>query len=247
MQFSSNNWLTCYQPRPQASYDLICFPYGGAAASVYRTWDKYLPPNAQMWAVQLPGRENRFNDSYSAMAEETLLAIAQDIADLGSRKLVFFGHSMGSLLSVLVASRLTQLGQRPPVTCYVSGHPPYAINDRKWSELSDEALTAHLTELGGIADELLKHNEFFSLYLERIRMDYVLYEALPPAFELQLDSKGFVLASDADPILKGVEMSAWRSNFKRGCAFIPQQGGHFYFSPDPGKLLQSIRSTLPSE
>jgi len=38
---------------------LFCLPYAGGGASTYRPWAASLPPDVQLCAVQLPGRESR--------------------------------------------------------------------------------------------------------------------------------------------------------------------------------------------
>ncbi|CAM5242391.1 hypothetical protein STENM327S_05159 [Streptomyces tendae] len=45
--------------RPRATRRLICFPHAGAGASAYADWAGLLPPEIDLVAVQLPGRQNR--------------------------------------------------------------------------------------------------------------------------------------------------------------------------------------------
>ncbi|MFJ6381187.1 thioesterase domain-containing protein [Kitasatospora sp. NPDC092039] len=49
-----------------------CFPYAGAGASVFRGWGAGLPEGVEAFAVQLPGREDRFIDQPIADLEELL-------------------------------------------------------------------------------------------------------------------------------------------------------------------------------
>ena len=41
---------------------LFCFPYAGGGASIFHTWPDKLPTTVEVYAVHLPGRENRLTE-----------------------------------------------------------------------------------------------------------------------------------------------------------------------------------------
>ncbi|MZE55068.1 hypothetical protein GTY86_28075, partial [Streptomyces sp. SID5770] len=45
---------------------LLCFPYAGMGASLYRSWPGLLPEDVEVVAVQPPGREDRARDPLPA-------------------------------------------------------------------------------------------------------------------------------------------------------------------------------------
>lgn len=47
-----------------AKLNLLCFPYAGAGASVYYRWKEYFGNKVMIYAIQLPGRENRIETLY---------------------------------------------------------------------------------------------------------------------------------------------------------------------------------------
>ena len=49
-------------PRPNASLRLLCFPFAGAGANVFRGWERSLGDSIEVVVVQLPGREWRRNE-----------------------------------------------------------------------------------------------------------------------------------------------------------------------------------------
>ena len=57
-----NTWLNRPKPGSEARLRLFCFPYAGGGASLYRSWAEPLASVAEIWSVQLPGRENRLGE-----------------------------------------------------------------------------------------------------------------------------------------------------------------------------------------
>ena len=68
-----------FAPRPQATVRLFCFPSAGSGAAMYRPWLELLPPQVELCAVQLPGRENRLREkpfaSLAALVQAVLAAL----------------------------------------------------------------------------------------------------------------------------------------------------------------------------
>ena len=57
-----NLWIKTFKPVPNRRKRLICFPYAGGGALIFRDWHKYLPSDIEVCPVKLPGRENRINE-----------------------------------------------------------------------------------------------------------------------------------------------------------------------------------------
>src|SRR5579863_4294649 len=91
-------WLPYLRPRPGARLRLFCFPYAGGAASVYRGFHEGLPPDIEVAAVQLPGRENRLRDPPVEDMARLVPMIADAHAPSLTGRFAFFGHSMGALI-----------------------------------------------------------------------------------------------------------------------------------------------------
>src|ERR1051326_2486664 len=52
-------WFIRFSRGETASIRLFCFSYAGGGASTFRSWNEGLPPDVDVWAAQLPGRETR--------------------------------------------------------------------------------------------------------------------------------------------------------------------------------------------
>ena len=83
MKISPQKWLVCYQENKAAKHNLICFPFGGAAASAFRPLANALSDDLQVWCVQLPGRENRYSTPFETNPDVIVRAVAEEIQQLG--------------------------------------------------------------------------------------------------------------------------------------------------------------------
>src|SRR5262245_19608067 len=95
---SANPWLTVFRPDPSAKLRLFCLPHAGGAASLYRRWADALPPDIELNAVQLPGRENRFSEPPFVRWRPLVEALADGLASKLDKPFALFGHSMGAML-----------------------------------------------------------------------------------------------------------------------------------------------------
>src|SRR6266849_6378940 len=104
---SDQSWIVQRRGGSGATVRLVCLPYAGGGASIYRSWPDGLPASIAVWPVELPGRETRFVEpvytDLGTLASDLAEVLAPATRDL---PLALFGHSMGALLAFEVARRL---------------------------------------------------------------------------------------------------------------------------------------------
>src|SRR5262245_12321516 len=78
---------------------LFCFPYAGGAAGVFASWSALLPEWIDVWALQMPGRENRLREpplrSTTAIVEG-VMSVPDCFDDL---PYALFGYSLGAVVA----------------------------------------------------------------------------------------------------------------------------------------------------
>lgn len=93
-----------------AKLNLLCFPYAGAGASVYYRWKEYFGNKVMIYAIQLPGRENRISEPMYASVDEIMPDLLEAVGEIVKEKFILFGHSMGAKIAYELEKRLEQSG-----------------------------------------------------------------------------------------------------------------------------------------
>jgi medium-chain acyl-[acyl-carrier-protein] hydrolase len=170
-------WWVRSKPNPQAALRLLCFPYAGGTASVFRAWHLALP-EVEVYGIQLPGRANRFLEPAFTRAPDLVEVLAPALEGLFDKPFVFFGHSMGAIISFELARWLRCHGKPLPRRLFVSGRrapqTPDAVPPRYL--LNDVDFITSLSELNGIPDEVMNNPELVRLALPALRADVELSE-----------------------------------------------------------------------
>ena len=235
-------WLRCARPNPQAAIKLVCFAHAGGSASSYAQWHRAVPADVEVWAVQLPGRENRLSEApYTHLATlvDNLLA---PLAPLLEQPCVFFGHSLGALLAFELARQLRQRGLPQPQGLVVSGHraPQLPSNTEKIHHLPDDEFIRKVVAYEGIPAELLSEAEFRDIWLPALRADFTasethLHQDAPP-----LSCPLVALGGVQDAKMSRSDLQAWRvqTNGVFRAQLLP--GGHFFLHQHRERFMQTL-------
>jgi surfactin synthase thioesterase subunit len=152
---------------------LICFPSAGAGASVFGRWAEHLPPDVDLWTLQLPGREARRNEALLSDIHDIADRLAPLVEPLLDVPFAFFGHSMGALIAYELTRRLATRG-RAPMAVFISGRmAPHIVRVTKPVEsfTDDEFIAEMDRQYGGVPELLRTDMEFRELYLPPLRAD----------------------------------------------------------------------------
>jgi medium-chain acyl-[acyl-carrier-protein] hydrolase len=241
-----NSWITIPRPNPAARLRLFCFPYAGAGASVFFTWPRMLPPDVEVAAVQLPGREARLAEKpYSDMLQlvDKLGEVLKPHLDV---PFAFFGHSNGAIMGFELARLLRREGRALPLHLFLSGRmaahvpirhePIYALPEPQFSE--------QLRRLEGTPEEILQNAEIMELIRPLLRADFSLAETYAYRPEAPLDVPISAYGGSTDPDVTEDDVRAWREHTT--AAFTPRifPGGHFFLNTGRADVLAHLSREL---
>ena len=177
-QKKDNSWIVCPQPHPQARYRLFCFPYAGGGASIFNDWQAELPPEVELYALQLPGRENRLSESPQTRLKqliETLIPIIKPDLDL---PFAFFGHSLGAWIAFELIRELRRQKYPLPAHFFVSASKAPQLMDLKppIHRLPDDKFLAKIKSFQGTPGAVLQDSKLMELFLPALRADFAVLE-----------------------------------------------------------------------
>lgn len=256
-------WLAINRPQPGAKLRLFCFPYSGAAASVFYPWASVLPPQIELCPVQYPGRGTRLADPLATRLSEMVPQLGAALLPYLDRPFAFFGHSLGALVSFELARWLAQRGSLTSsssaplqpgaapgqlVHLFVSGHGAPHLPDLNphIHDLPKPQFVEQIRQLNGTPQEVLDHPELMELLLPVLRADFELCETYvcDSSLPVSLRSPITACAGIADPYVGRAALQDWQRHTTAETAVRLFPGDHFYLHSSRHDLLQMIARQL---
>jgi medium-chain acyl-[acyl-carrier-protein] hydrolase len=242
--------VICRKPNSHARLRLFCFPFAGGGASTFNSWVDELPPDialeTELLAIQLPGRHAERTEHLPTRLPSLLDALMPCLRSFLNMPFVFFGHSMGALVSFELARELRRHGMPGPVHLVVSGHRAPHLPDPhpQIHELADAEFLARVQDLGGTPDEILQNPELVELFLPALRADFAVCETYCYAPEGPLDCSITAFGGNADPKVNHEELAAWQVQSSKSFSLRMFPGAHFYLLSARMPLLLALAQDL---
>ena len=172
----SNPWTGAFRQSDGANLTLFCFPYAGGTSLAFKNWAALMPNSVDVCPVHLPGRSARIGEPPFRTISPLVEVLGDALLPYNNRPFVFFGHSMGSLISFELARYYRRHGVAQPVHIYASGHrAPHVLDpDPPTYDVPDNEFIAELRRLNGTPQEVLDNAELLELMMPLLRADFEL-------------------------------------------------------------------------
>ncbi|MFL6137349.1 MAG: thioesterase II family protein [Frankiaceae bacterium] len=233
-----------------AAVPVLCFPFAGAGASVFRRCQENAPDAVRVQPVQLPGREDRFGEPLQPDVPQQVEGLLPQMLDLigSARTVALFGHSFGAVLAYEAAHRLSALDGLVVAQVLVSGSPgPWTKREDRASGLSDEEFLARVREFAGYAHPALEHPELREMLLPTLRADVEMHEAYLAPSDRPLDAPITSIRGVDDELVTPEQAAEWAVATTRGCRLVDLPGNHMYFVDSPVELVALMAEVLSGE
>lgn len=242
----TDRWLAYREVNPRARLRMFCFPYAGGGASIYRGWGKSLPADVEVCPVQLPGRESRMREPAFDRSGPMIAALAEALAPYMDLPFLFFGHSMGAMISFELSRELRRRGRTQPVHIFVSGRraPQLPAREEPIYNLPEPEFRAKLRELNGTPDEVLQHEELMKLLLPILRADFGVNETYEFTEEPPLDHGISAFGGLGDEDVTREDVEAWQANTKGRFRMRMLPGDHFFINGSKDLVLEAVSRDL---
>ena len=240
-----DRWVVRYRQNAQARLRLFCFSYAGGGASVFRSWPDGLPPEVEVCAVQLPGRENRLGEAPYTRITPLVANMAEALYPYLDRPFAFFGHSMGALVSFEVARQLRRMHDRQPVALYLAAYraPQLPNPNIRIYHLPSEVFKVVL-RADGIPETILQNEELMQAMLPTLRADFELCDTYKYKEEPPLDCPFWIFGGLEDIRISAADLEGWPVHTSAACHLSMLPGSHFFLHSAQDLLLAAISQSL---
>ena len=238
-------WLPARRRLEAPRVRVLCLPYAGGGATIYRAWSSGLPADVEVRPVQLPARQDRRHEAPLTRVDAIVTPLVAAMAALPPAPTVIFGHSFGGLVGYELARRLSAAGT-PPLALVVGARhaphlPPLAPPIHA---LPTEAFVDTLHRRYGTAWTLLRDPELMALALPSLRADFAAYESYEHHATPPLATPITVLHGLQDRTLTRQQAEAWGDLTTVGAAVHSIDAGHFFVDTHREWVLTQVRRTL---
>ena len=226
---------------------VLCFPFAGAGASAFRRCQEYPSEVLRICPVQLPGREERFDEEPYHDVVQAAADLLPDVLDLidGNPRVALFGHSLGAVLGYEMAHQLTAIDGLTVVQLFVSGSPgPWTRRSRRATGLSGDEFLGRVREFAGYTHPALEHPELRDMLLPTLRADVAMHEDYLAPSAKPLDAPITSIRGTQDELVSASEASEWAAATSKGWRTVELPGSHMYLVDSPVELVRLMASVL---
>jgi len=243
---AAHRWIIPPRVRVDAPVRLFCLPFAGGGASAYRTWGTVLAPHVEVCPIQLPGREERFDEPAHTNLRTMASIVVEQLHAFFDKPYALFGHSMGALLSYEVLRQLEAVSAPAPVQAFLSAYvPPHRPS--RWApihQLPDAAFLDELRQLEGTPEAVLQHPELMQFLLPTLRADFQACETYEGGALSPLATPLTIYGGTDDGDVSEEELAAWQVHTSSDFRLRIFPGNHFYLHSAREALLADISHTL---
>jgi medium-chain acyl-[acyl-carrier-protein] hydrolase len=247
---AKNPWIFCPRPIASPRFRLICVPFAGRGASVYREWPQLMPPDVEMCALQLPGRENRQKDRPFTRLSEAVQEAAEVLQPYLDVPYALFGHSIGALICFELARSQRRQHRPGPVHFFVSGRRAPHLPDPRphMHPLPNEQFVAEiLRRFNGIPEGVLREPDLMEMLLPMLRADVEMIETHEYEAEAALDCPITVFGGREDTEARFEELVAWRQHTSSSFQTEILPGDHFFIQSAQKQIVETVFRQLNLE
>lgn len=239
-------WISTPKQNPQARMRLFCFPYSGAAASIYYSWATILPGSIEVCPIQYPGHGTRVGDALILDLQQMVEQVFTALVPFLDKPFAFFGHSMGALVAFELARKLGAMGGAEPAYLFVSGHNAPQLPDtvEQMYDLPEPEFIERLRKLNGTPEDVLQNEELRELLLPILRADFRVSETYIYQPGVRLNIPLCACGGLLDHYTSKDGMEAWAEQTMSSFTVRMFPGDHFYLNDSKMLLLPVIAREL---
>ncbi len=239
-------WFERLSPAAKPSLLLLCFPYAGGSAQIFRKWQRYFPSSIDICLVHLPGRGRRIGERPLTRLAPLVEAIADAIPEDIQQPFALFGHSLGALISFELSRELRRRNRKTPLQLFLSGRSAahMSSSDAPTYNLPNDEFIAEIRRLNGTPQPLLDDPETQELFLPLLRADFEMADTYKYFPEDPLACPLTIYGGLQDTDVPIGNLRAWGSETSGSCKVRVFPGDHFFIHSSEAGFLNVLQQDV---
>jgi len=245
-QITRGTGVVSFSPNPRPALRLICVPYAGGGVSIFHKWAGSLPPDVQVCAIQLPGRDSQLRVPPFTRVLPLVEVLVKALDPFLDLPFALFGHSMGGVI-IFELARALRKKQLRPTHFFVSAcrapqrpEPKFPLH-----RLPEDALLLELRErYNGIPDLVLQEPDLLKMFLAILRADFELTETYQDQGGESFDFPISAFGGLEDVEVSREDLEAWQDQTRNAFRLHMFPGNHFFINTARPALLRALNQEL---
>jgi len=242
-------WFTRYSNNRPLRLRIFCFPSAGGSASEFRGWVDYLPKDVELLSLQLPGRENRFNEPMITDFTKLIDVLKTEVIGLLDIPYIFFGHSLGALIAFELLLQLEKDNFGGPKVFIASAkEAPHCHTLPLMQDIiNDGWLIGHLKQYASVPESYFDSSEFKEVFFPYIRADFLLlssYKFRSSSSFPVINAPIVALHGENDATTNIHNIKTWEKHTNKTFSHCTFKGGHFFIRESQKSVLEFISKNI---
>jgi len=197
-------------------------------------------------AVQMPGHESRIAEELISDIDLIIDKLAMAITPYLDKSYIFYGHSLGALISFELTRRLNKMNVPLPKHLIVSGRaaPHTPSKNSIIHNLPNHEFIIKLKEYNGLPDIVLYNQELLDLFLPIIRADFKLSESYIYKEDIPLPVPIITLVGQGDSNIIIENVALWKKHTTKNFREYVLPGDHFFIKTECEAVLNIIKNVI---
>jgi surfactin synthase thioesterase subunit len=225
---------------------LLCFPQAGGGAATFRPLATVLPPEVDLCAVRLPGRESRRREAPLTEMEAVVDEVVEALDTMDEVPLVVLGYCSGAFAAYEVARRLLRCRLRAPVKLIALASPaPRVLAPHRWVHtLPPRDLITYLRDARITPGTVLDDPALFALFEPAIRADFQVFETWDHGSSGALELPVTVVGAREDASMGFDDLATWQHHTGRAFTMHVMPGAHDFLGAATAELGWTVLNEL---